>query len=208
MRKLWGRVDTIIYPPINVPIQAFTEPQNDRKDDWVVSIGVLQPNKCFGELIQAFAHTSRGKLAIIGHRRDQGYFRWLLKKTIRRDLRHRVRILTDLSDIEKWRLIRRSKVISHQKRFEPFGIAVAEGMYAGAVPIVFKGCTSGPWIDIVDKGEYGFGYEDVGELTSYIDLILSEPDLQNKYAAKSKERARMFTYKNFKQQWMDVLKKL
>jgi glycosyltransferase involved in cell wall biosynthesis len=59
------------------------------------------------------------------------------------------------------------------KRFEPFGIAVAEAMYVGAIPVVYKGSLSGPWIDIANKGKCGMGFRTIEELAEAIEYIMN-----------------------------------
>ena len=49
---------------------------------------------------------------------------------------------------------------------EHFGIAIAEGMNFGCVPVVPE--NGGQWIDIVDKGKYGIGFVEVYELRNAI----------------------------------------
>jgi glycogen synthase len=66
-----------------------------------------------------------------------------------------------------------SKIILSVAHFEPFGMSVAEGMMLRAVPAVYRGPLSGPWIDIIDKGNYGIGFRTTEELAEAIEHVIN-----------------------------------
>ncbi|MCR4582033.1 MAG: glycosyltransferase [Prevotella sp.] len=78
---------------------------------------------------------------------------------------------------------------------EAFGIALAEAMYCGSVPVTFSIEGSGVnWVSVKDKTCLEVPLGDVRGYAAAIDRLLSEQDLYFKYAAAGKDRiARMFT---------------
>jgi len=175
-KKTWGINAPILYPPVFTP-RSIKVGTNGEKKNLIVSLGVISPGKYHGTVIDAFAvvkrRTNNLKLIIIGSLVDKNYYNYLLKKIKIYDLKNDVFILTNVSEEKKWIVLSQAKIIVHAKRFEPFGIAVAEGMAAGAIPVVYKGPLSGPWIDIVDKGRYGIGFRTVEELAEAIEYIMN-----------------------------------
>jgi glycosyltransferase involved in cell wall biosynthesis len=93
----------------------------------------------------------------------------------------------------------------HMKRFEPFGIAVAEAMHAGAIPIVYKGFTSGPWIDIVDRGKYGIGFRTIDELAEILEYLTGASRDLSELQDRAFERSSKFSLKAFKNNLMGLI---
>jgi glycosyltransferase involved in cell wall biosynthesis len=201
-KRLWGKIEGTVFPPVSSPPPS-PELRTDR-NRLVTTVGTLEPGKYFGDIIEAIAPIENAKLNIIGNRRDDKYARYLMEKASKLKVRDRVQILSNLSDIRKWQMLKQSKVITHQKRFEPFGIALAEGMYAGAIPLVYRGEFSGPWIDIVERGKYGFGYSEIDELSRLLDSTLADDACDN-LSKLARERAEEFSYHKFKQAFVKLV---
>ncbi|NYR16619.1 glycosyltransferase [Pyrobaculum arsenaticum] len=119
----------------------------------------------------------------------------------------RVKFFLDIPDSLKWYLLTQVMIIVHSKVFEPFGIAVVEGMFLGAVSVVYKGFLSGPWIDIVDRGKYGFGFRDEVELSNIIENLLNDYNLWSNFSKKAVLRSDYFSYINFKRNLIELLAK-
>ena len=91
---------------------------------------------------------------------------------------------------------------------EAFGIALAEAMYCGSVPVTFTIEGSGVnWVSV--SGETGIEVP-LGDVKAYaeaIDKLLTDKDLYMKYATAGKDRiARMFTSERANAQAEEVLK--
>lgn len=212
IRKTWNVNSYILYPPVVTP-HISDKISCDVKENNIVSLGVISPSKNHGLVIDAFARIKRRlndiKLFIIGALVDRKYFHYLLKKIKQYSLEDSVYILTNVSEIEKWTLLRKAKAIIHAKRFEPFGIAVVEGMLAGAIPIVYRGYSSGPWIDIVDRGKYGIGFRTIEDIAEAIYEIANLSrndfiDLQERVL----NRGREFSLKKFEENFIEIVKTL
>jgi rhamnosyl/mannosyltransferase len=93
---------------------------------------------------------------------------------------------------------------------EAFGIALAEAMYCGSVPVTFTIEGSGVnWVSV--GGETGIEVP-LGDVKAYaeaIDRLLTDKDLYMKYATAGKDRiVRMFTSERSNAQAEEVLTKL
>ncbi len=87
---------------------------------------------------------------------------------------------------QKEELFLKSKIYVHTNKKEHFGVSVVEAMSHGLIPVVPT--TGGPWIDIVNRGKYGFGYENYGEITNYIDMAFHANEKFREDIVKSTER--------------------
>jgi rhamnosyl/mannosyltransferase len=78
---------------------------------------------------------------------------------------------------------------------EAFGIALAEAMFCGSVPVTFHIEGSGVnWVSIKDKTGIEVELGDVKAYAEAIDKLLSDHDIYYKYAIAGKDRiAKMFT---------------
>jgi len=211
-KKTWGINAPILYPPVFTPRSIKVE-TNGEKKNLIVSLGVISPGKYHGTVIDAFAmvkrRTNNLKLAIIGSLIDKNYYNYLLRKIKIYDLKNDVFILTNVSEEKKWIVLSQAKIIVHAKRFEPFGIAVAEGMAAGAIPVVYKGYTSGPWIDIVKEGKYGFGFKTIHELSEIIYNVLTfNRNELNEIRKNILNRVNEFTLGNFEHKFINEIERI
>lgn len=172
MNMMWGRNPVILYPPLIVAHDVTVSPQN--KEDLVLVLATIQPNKRIGDVIRAFSklNCDKARLIIAGHRGPKNYMRYLEDLARQVKINDKVMFMVDVDEHKKWSLLAKTKAIVSAAHFEPFGINVVEGMYASNIPIVYRGSLSGPWIDIIDRGRYGLSFRNIDELAESIDLAL------------------------------------
>lgn len=204
MKMLWCRDPLIVYPPLIVTNDVKVLPQD--KEDCVLVLATIQPNKRIGDVIRAFSQLKdvKARLVIVGHKGPSKYKEYLNGLIRKLKVRDKVKFLIDIDETRKWNLLARSKVIVSAAHFEPFGINVVEGMYMNNIPIVYRGSLSGPWIDIVGKGKHGLGFRNVEELTELMNVALQDYNyiLQKLDPAV---RAKRFRYENFKEHFIRIL---
>jgi len=84
---------------------------------------------------------------------------------------------------------------------EHFGIAVAEAMSAGCVPVIHK--SGGAWTEILEAGKYGFGYDHIQDCANTINRLI-DSDL-SEMRAKVQRKAQEFSEEAFKRKMMQVV---
>jgi glycosyltransferase involved in cell wall biosynthesis len=178
----------VLYPPVRL-----INCKDDGKDNVVVSLGRIVRDKKYEDVIYAAEALKDTKFIIVGRVQDEKYY-----EELRRRSPSNVSFATNASEEEKQQVLCKAKVILHPKREEPFGIAIVEGMSAGAIPTVYK--NGGAWFDIVSEGRFGYGYERIEELPELIKQALSDDKLRKEV----KERATMFSDKNFMENFLKI----
>ncbi|PUA31611.1 MAG: hypothetical protein B7O98_08925 [Zestosphaera tikiterensis] len=165
-----------IYPPVQVrQIMVYTQRVGRSKEDLVVYVGRIQPEKGIDDVIKVAALLRRSdvKFKIMGFGYDNKYLEYLRSLVKELGIQRGVEMEVNATREEVLESLAKAKVIVHPAHYEPFGIAVIEGLVAGCIPVVRKGF-NGPWIDIVEQGRYGLGFENPEELAQAINTIISD----------------------------------
>jgi len=136
MRKLAGASPTVLYPPISKSFYVDTDDAEGR-ENVVVSLSRLAPQKRLA-LIPIIAKLTNRKVRfnIVGIKESAQELRRIQESIENNKVSDRVRVTTDISREELCRILRRSKVFLHVTCGEHFGVAVAEAMASGCIPIV------------------------------------------------------------------------
>jgi len=212
IKRVWDIDSRILFPFVATPHSILLKKPllTNLRPHIIVSLGVIASGKRYGELIDAISKVRQNlkniKLIIVGSLVDKSYYRYLLRKIKSLGLEENVFILTDIDEEKKWEILLKAKIYVHMKHFEPFGIAVAEAMYVGAIPVVYKGSLSGPWIDIANKGKCGMGFRDINELTESIyDIVNLEANSIKELQENAIERAKTFTLENFESNLIKII---
>jgi glycosyltransferase involved in cell wall biosynthesis len=123
------------------------------------------------------------------------------------NLEGRVKILINASEELKMEILKKAKIYLHPTKYEHFGIAVVEAMAAGLIPIVHK--SGGPWTDIVEFGNYGFGFSSLEEAEYIIQSLthLSEGELRT-IRKRVVERVKTFSYESFLKRFNTIIDNL
>ena len=205
VKMLWDGEALVLNPPVKVrDFEPYSRRSFEERDDAVVMIGRIAPEKRIEEVIDAIALTeTKPALRVVG-----GLIPLTVpyKESLKRRAREkgvRVEFYTNVSREELVKIATSSKVFVHATVGEHFGIAVVEGMAAGCPVIVHK--SGGPYEDIVDYGNYGLPYGSVVELAERIDRLLTEPRLWSVYHRKSLERSRYFSEDEFRRRLFQIL---
>lgn len=191
-----GRDAVVIYPPVD--LKAF---RPGKKEDLVLTVGRFTWEKRL-DLVPRIAELVPEALFVIAGSTAIGSGEII--RRIKRYGADNVEVRTDISLDELKELYAKAKIYLHVMAAEHFGISVVEGMASGCVPIVHK--SGGPWLDITERGRYGFGFESLGEAASLIRRLLSDEELWAEYSKKAVQRAQLFSEEAFKMRFKAVLK--
>ncbi|SRR6266571_1974627 len=202
MMEVFDQQDiAVVHAPVDIVINNGVE-----KTNLVVALGPIQPNKRFAEIIRAMKLVkSDCRLLILGLLRDRLYYSSLVSLIKHEGLENRVSVLPSVPRDTIRKFLDEASVIVHAARFEPFGTSVVEGMAAGAVPVVYAGSNSGPWLDIIEQGRYGFGFEDPIGLADHITNLLDHSSLRHEYSEIARTRSTFFSPSSFSERFLNVL---
>lgn len=136
MRKLTGASPTLLYPPIS---KSFYINSNDldKKENVVVSLSRLVRQKRV-QLIPYIAKITDKSIRfkIVGHKGTAWELRQIHESIEKNGVSDRVEVITSASRNELHQILQESKVFLHLQVGEHFGVAVAEAMASGCIPIV------------------------------------------------------------------------
>lgn len=183
----------VINPPVKVrDFEPYADKGFDEREDSVVMIGRIVPEKGIEEVIDAVALTeSKPTLKVVG-----GLIPLMVpyKEPLERRAREkgvRIEFHPNASREELVKIATSSKVFVHATVREHFGIAVVEGMAAGCPVIVHR--SGGSYEDIIDYGSYGLHYETTEELANHIDKLIADEKTWRHYHSLSLKRAPEFS---------------
>ena len=126
--------------------------------------------------------------------------------------RDRIKFIGRISDEELRIYLYASRILAFPSitKNEAFGLALAQGMYCGCVPITFKVVGSGVnWVSIKDRTGIEIENLSAREYANGIDLLLMNEELRNRLAVNARERViDLFTVKNEQQTVNGLFNKL
>jgi len=152
------------------------------KENGVLSFQRINREKGI-DLVLDLARNSKENFIIAGavNKGDEDYY-----DELNRNKPDNVHIFPNPSEDEKENLFLNAKVFVHTNRKEHFGISIVEAMSHGLVPVVPR--SGGPWIDIVERGKFGFGYSDLEELAQVLDQAMRTSERERLEIAESTKR--------------------
>ncbi len=175
--------EKIIYIPVENHIDSNLSMKNKKL---IISIGRINIGKRYCDLLNVAKKMPGYHFIIAGalNKGDEKYYEKLINlKT------QNVEIKINISNTEKIDLLKKASIYMHFNRKENYGISVIEAISYGLIPIIPK--SGGPWIDIIEEGKYGYGYEsldDIPELVKGIDYSKSKEIIDS---------VNRFSYENF-----------
>jgi glycosyltransferase involved in cell wall biosynthesis len=153
--------------------EGAVERSDPRNSAEILAVGTISRGKGFDDLLEGVARVRSPaiRLRIVGHARDAAYASRLRRRARRSDLAGRVTVETDLSPEALARRRAAAGLVAQPAEFEPFGLALLEGMRGGAYPLVRRSEFSGAWTDILERGRYGAGFEGPDDLAPLLDRL-------------------------------------
>jgi len=194
----------VIYPPVEVE-EYLKLSRNLEREDAVVSISRFAPEKNLHLIPFIAKHLPDTSFYVVGSVRgfrSMEYYNQIVELIKKMSLKN-VKLHPNASYEEKLEILSRCKVFLHLMPYEHFGISVVEGMASGCIPVVHK--SGGQWIDIVERGRYGVGYDNLlpDEIIFAVKKALEEwsPEKVRSLTAK----AHIFSAERFKERIIQVV---
>ena len=192
----------VLHPPVDV--EYFSAVAGMDKERLVVTVSRFAPVKNLEKVVDAAYRLRDFRFVIAGSR---GKYSDPVVNRIERRLRElgvdNVELLFNVPRDKLRELLGRAKYYLHPPFAEHFGIAVAEAMSAGCVPIVYR--DGGAWCDVVSRVSYTLGYHDVSEVPHIIKAIEGDEKLYEELRKRSIEVLSSFAYSKFKEKLLAYL---
>ncbi|BDC18527.1 glycosyltransferase family 4 protein [Acidianus sp. HS-5] len=175
---------------VGLPMEMSSNVNLKEKEEIVLIFGRINKEKRLEIGLEA-ARKSKFQFIIAGavNKGDKDYLKFLESHAP-----PNVKIIPNPTEEEKDVLFRKASVFLQTKLKEHGGIAVAEAISYGLVPVVPK--VGGPWIDIAMEGKYGLGYSRPEEIPELINQAMSFSLEARKEIFESRER---FSFSKFKE---------
>jgi len=184
----------VIYPP--VPTHLYSD--DKQKENLVVSIGRVVPEKRFDLIGVVGPKVPEAKFVLIGDadNRGQRIVNWIRQKFNNAGLKDNFIHLGKVSNSIKRDFLQKSKVLFHPTPYESFGIVIVEGMAAGAIPVAHN---SGAPPEFVDFDNL---FINAGEAVEKIRNALSKDSSARK---EMRATALKFSEERFKNELLHTL---
>jgi glycosyltransferase involved in cell wall biosynthesis len=199
--KAYSRCDAeVLYPPIDY--RFFHSHYSDRRENTVVTVSRYSPEKHLEVIPRIASEVPEAEFYLIGT--VSSYSGPVIEKIRAQAEAHKAKNFHMVFNAKREQLaelLGKAKVYFHPPFPEHFGIAIAEAMSAGALPVVYR--DGGGWTDIVAPFDRSLGYQDLGEAVAIIKTLLRED------VKRESERATLyagkFSYENFEAKLADHL---
>jgi len=199
----YGRCDSkVLYPPIDY--RFYHSYYSDRRENIVVTVSRYSPEKHLEVIPRIASQVPEAEFYLVGS--VSRYSGPVIEKvravaeTYKADNFHMV---FNASREQLAELLGKAKVYLHPPFPEHFGMAIAEAMSAGAVPVVFK--DGGGWTEIVGPFDKSLGYQDLAEAVNIIKALLWDSNELREKSKKASLYASRFSYEQFKVNLTDHL---
>ncbi len=180
---------------IFIPVDKFYNIDFSDKRNAVLTFGRINEQKNLELVLNTAKNMGDIEFVIAGavNDGDEGYFHKL-----ERIAPSNLKIVKNPNEEEKVNLYRRAKVYLHAKRNEHYGIAVADAISYGCVPVVPE--SGGPWVDIIEMGNYGIGYKE-----NPVDAIKNALDVNLEFSKTILQSRVRFSAPIFTERLLDFL---
>jgi len=197
IQERWGKKAVVIYPPCST--SAFCS--SNRKEDKVVSIGRILPEKRFELLFEAARKLPHVKFEIIGGLTEEyvGYYRKLFSSKPKN-----VSLVADAPFKILREELASSKVYMHCMKNEHFGISIVEAMASGCIPIVHN---SGGAKEIVDE-DVGYRWNEVDEAVEQIQTVLEDDNVREEKSTNAIKSSKLFSAPIFEKKIKEMVRQI
>jgi len=199
----YGRCDSkVLHPPIDY--KFYHSYYSDRRENIVVTISRYSPEKHLEAIPRIASQVPEAEFYLVGS--VSSYSGPVIEKIRTKAETYKANnfhMVFNASREQLAELLGKAKVYLHPPFPEHFGIAIAEAMSAGAVPVIFK--DGGGWTDIVGPFDKSLGYQNLAEAVNIIKALLWDSNELREKSKKASLYASRFSYEKFKVNLADHL---
>jgi len=195
-----------LYPEIKV--DEFSS--RSMKKEQIVVLGRIAPNKSIEESIKIFAEGTKKfqkyKLIILGGATSdsENYISQLKKVIKENELENQIEIIKDPSFNLIKKTLSESKVIIDSQKNVSMTMTSVEAMASGCIVLSQK--NAGTYLEVLEKGKFGYGFSNVEEGSKTLNEILSKLRSKNMMVSSAIKRARFFSPKKFEERLGEILR--
>ena len=217
LKKFWGVQGTRVLNPI-INISEIDTAMIDKKDNLILAVDRLVPDKKIIEMIQAFKELLnlgiRNYTFLIIGNEDAKYSSY--KEEIEHAIEnYPINVMIGASNEELCHYNEKAKIFWHAKglgvdeskpyEMEHFGMTTVEAMANGCVPIVID---KGGQREIVDHGVDGFRWNTLEELVTYTKNIILAPKMLHDLQIAAVDKSKIYSKKQFAEKISTVIKEV
>lgn len=205
LNKYWAVESIVVNPPIDM--KTITEDEILKKENIIIVVGRLVPDKKIKELIESFLnihnYINNYKLVVIGNKdiNFANYYEQLCSYTKDNDF---IKILSDISYNMLVDNYKKAKIFWHAKGvgvdennpllMEHFGMTTVEAMANGCIPIVINKAGQK---EIVEQNVSGFLWDTFEQLQQSTINLINNNCLMNQLYKKVIERSQLYLMPSF-----------
>lgn len=185
-------------------LEAQCTGQNIEKDNVIISMGRLEPQKDYDTLIKAFSRIQHcwpdWKLHIWGIGNQESHLQELINEL---NLSEKVFLCgrTETPFLE----MKKAKILVLSSNYEGFPNVLCEGMYAG-LPCVSSDCVSGPR-ELIQDGVNGYLFEigNIDQLCDKLTLLLQSDEMRDCLGSAAHNTAERLKLDRICEKWYDYV---
>ena len=181
-----GRM-SVVYPGLNQP--ALSTSPRPLDGSYALYVGVTEPSKNLALLLDAWAGTSPGGLALVLVGQPGHYHATLQKRAAELGGRVIVRGRVDQDELEAW--YRGASVFMFPSRTEGFGFPPLEAMQR-SVPVISSNCGSLP--EVLGDAALYHGPDDASAVRELVERLMSNADLRQHQIDLGLARAALYRW--------------
>jgi len=201
-----GYLVEVLHPAVRVEFfgQVFSAPFKER-EKLVVTVSRISPEKKLEAIVDVAKMLPDYKFVIMGS--AGGPHSKLAMKALRSRIESlkvdNVEIRAKVSDEDIRNALGKARFYLHPPFAEHFGIAIAEAMAAGAIPIVYR--DGGGWTDLVSPVDSMLGYENINQVSRIVRTLEQDSDKAEEIRRMAWSRVQQFRFDNFKSRLAGIL---
>ena len=209
VEKLWEvQPDYVVYPPVDT---SYFSPDFEMKQDkLILMVARYSYGKGHPEALQIMRSLKKDhgdvKRVMVGSLtpRYHEYFQSIKEMINRYDLGKNVEVKIDIPEEQLLSLYRQATLLLHPIGTEHFGLSIVEAMGCGTPVIGRKG---GGLLEIVEDGQTGLLFRDLGDASEKISTLLDDSDLRKRMGFAAYKRSKLFDKEIFKERMESIIVK-